>query len=336
MRHFRTASLTLTVIMAGILFSTLAFGQTKLNYSIFFPAPHKNSVLADEWGKEISKRTNGKVQVTMFYGGTLTPADKCYDGVVKGISDIGFSVVSYTMGKFPLSEVLDLPLGIKTGATATKLVNEFYSKFKPKEFDEVKIMYFHAHGPGLIHTKTPVNRLEDLKGMKIRGTGTTTKVVSSLGATPVAMPMGDSYDAISRGVVEGIVCPMEALKGWKLGEVIKSSTQDFSAAYNMLFFVVMNKNKWNALPPDVQKVIEQVNEEWIVKTGQSWDEIDKEGTEFTLARGNKVIPLSKEEDAKWGKAVAPMFDEYVKDKTAKGLPAADALKFCQDRIKQLQ
>ena len=82
-------------------FTSVAFGQVKLNYSIFFPAPHKNSVLATEWGKEIEKRTGGKVQVTMFYGGTLTPADKCYDGVVKGISDIGFSVFSYTMGKFP-------------------------------------------------------------------------------------------------------------------------------------------------------------------------------------------------------------------------------------------
>src|SRR3990172_3035653 len=99
MRHFKLASFTIAATLTGILFSTAAFGQTKLNYSIFFPAPHKNSVLATEWGKEIEKRTKGKVQVTMFYGGTLTPPDKCYDGVVKGISDIGMSVLSYTMGK---------------------------------------------------------------------------------------------------------------------------------------------------------------------------------------------------------------------------------------------
>jgi TRAP-type C4-dicarboxylate transport system substrate-binding protein len=91
----------------------------------------KNAVLSTEWAKEIEKRTNGKVQITMFYGGTLTPGDKCYDGVVKGISDIGFSVLAYTRGKFPLTEVADLPLGIKSGLVATKLINEYYNKFKP-------------------------------------------------------------------------------------------------------------------------------------------------------------------------------------------------------------
>jgi TRAP-type transport system periplasmic protein len=336
MKKSKLVSLTVLFLVALSFIVSSAFAQIKLNYSIFFPAPHKNSVLAKEWGEEVAKRTNGKVQVTMFYGGTLTPADKCYDGVVKGISDIGMSVPSYTMGKFPLSEVVDLPLGSKTAAIATRLVNDYYNKFKPKEFDEVKILYFHAHGPAFIHTKTPVSKLEDLKGMKIRGTGTTTKVVAGLGATPVAMPMGDSYDAISRGVVEGIVCPMEALQGWKLGEVIKSTTQAYSASYNMLFFVAMNKAKWNALPSDIQKTIEQINEEWIEKHGKGWDEIDKGGTEFTLKLGNKIIPVSAEENAKWAKALQPMFDEYVREKKAKGLPAEDALKFVRERLKQLQ
>ena len=139
MRVWKTGTLIICILLIGLIgFTSVAFGQVKLNYSIFFPAPHKNSVLATEWGKEIEKRTGGKVQVTMFYGGTLTPADKCYDGVVKGISDVGMSVLSYTMGKFPLCEVLDLPLGSKTAVTATTLVNEFYNKFKPKEFDDVE------------------------------------------------------------------------------------------------------------------------------------------------------------------------------------------------------
>ncbi len=334
--RLRMASFVLSIALATFLTSAVAFGQIKLNYSTFFPAPHKNAILADEWGKEIAKRTNGRVQVTMFYGGTLTPADKCYDGVVKGISDVGFSVLSYTMGKFPLCEVLDLPLGSKTATTATRLVNDFYNKFKPKELDETKLMYLHAHGPGLLHTKKPVKTLEDLKGVKIRATGTTAKVVGALGATPVAMPMGDTYDAISRGVAEGVVCPMEALQGWKLGEVIKYTTQNYGSAYNMVFFVVMNKNKWNSFPPDIQKIIEQINGEWIVKQGQTWDEIDKAGIDFSVKHGDTLIPLTTEEDARWVKATQPLFDEYVKDKTAKGLPAAEALKFCRDRLKELQ
>src|SRR5512136_1523773 len=143
----------------------------ELTYSIFFPAPHKNTVLAGEWAKEIEKRTQGKVKITLFPGGTLTPADKCYDGVEKGISDIGMSVLGYTRGKFPLSEVLDLPLGVKTGAAATEMVNAFYAKFAPKEFQAVKIMYLHAHGPGFLHTKKPVQTLDELKGLKVRCTG---------------------------------------------------------------------------------------------------------------------------------------------------------------------
>ena len=273
----------------------------------------------------------------MFFGGTLTPADKCYDGVAKGISDIGSSVLSYTMGKFPLSEVLDLPLGSRTAATATRMVNDFYNKFKPKEMDEVQIMYLHAHGPGFIHNKAKVvGKLEDLKGLKIRATGTTGKVVTYLGATAVGMPMGETYDAISRGVADGVACPMEALQGWKLGEVVKNTTQNFGTAYNLAFFVAMNKSKWNALPPETRKIIEQINEEWIGKTGQAWDEIDKAGADFYLKQGGKITPLTKAEDARWVKAVQPLFDEYVKEKTAKGLPAKEALKFCQDRLLQLQ
>ncbi|MEJ5376894.1 MAG: TRAP transporter substrate-binding protein [bacterium] len=308
----------------------------ELTYSIFFPAPHKNTVLATQWAEEINKRTNGRVKITMFPGGTLTPADKCYDGVVKGLSDIGMSVVSYTRGRFPLTEVIDLPLGYKTGLAATKLVNAYYKKFKPKEFDDTKVMYLHAHGPGILHTKKPVSKLEDLKGMKIRSTGTVAKIVAALGATPVAMPMPETYDALQKGIAEGVMCPVEALEGWKLGEVIKSTTLNYGSAYTIAFFVVMNKDRWNSLPPDIQKTIEQVNEEWIEKTGRSWDEIDKSGMEFTKKLGNQVIQLSKEEDDKWVKAVRSVFDDYVKSMKEKGLPGEEALKFCLEELKKLQ
>lgn len=330
---------TLFIGFMVLMFSNLTFGQVKpieLKYSIFFPAPHKHSVLATEWGKEIEKRTKGKVRVSMFYGGTLTPADKCYDGVVKGISDIGMSVFAYTRGKFPLTEVSDLPLGIKSGYIATKLINEYYKKFKPKEFDEVQVMYFHAHGPGLLHTKKAVNKLEDLKGMKIRCTGMAAKIVSALGGAPVAMPMGETYDALSRGVVEGSMAPYEALQGWKWGEVVKFTTENYGSSYSTGFFVVMNKDKWKSLPPDIQRIIGKVNEEWIEKQGKMWDDIDKVGKEFTIKLGNKIISLSKEEDERWAKAVRPILDDYVKKMKDKGLPGEEVLKFYLDTLAKLQ
>lgn len=332
------ASVALIVSLLAVVAPAVvrAADPIKLNYSIFFPAPHKMTVLATEWAQEIEKRTNGGVKITVFPGGTLTPADKCYDGVVNGISDIGFSVLAYTRGKFPLTELTDLPLGIKSGVVATRLINAYYQKFKPTEFDDVQVMYFHGHGPGLLHTKKAVNTLDDLKGMKIRCTGMAAKIVTALGGVPVAMPMGETYDALSRGVVDGSMAPQESLQGWKWGEVVKYTIENFGSSYSTGFFVVMNKDKWKALPPDAQKVIEAVNAEWIEKTGRLWDDIDKQGREFTLARGNQIIPLSKEEDQKWAQQVRPILDEYVANMKAKNLPGDAALSFYLEELKKLQ
>jgi TRAP-type C4-dicarboxylate transport system substrate-binding protein len=340
MKHKNILTIVLSFMLVGSSYLLpSAFGQTKsygFSLSTFFPAPHRNTAILTEWTKEIEKRTNGTVKITIFPGGTLTPADKCYDGVVRGISDFGNADLAYTRGRFPLTEVFYLPLGIKSALVATRMVNEFCAKFQPKELDETKIMFFICHGPGLVHTKKPVRTLEELKGMKIRSTGMSTKIVSALGATPVAMPMGDAYDALSRGVTEGIVCPYEALYGWKLGEVIKSTTEDYPCAYFSAFFITMNKDKWNALPPDIQKIIESVNREYIDKAGKAWDEIDIQGKDFTVKLGNQIIPLSKEEGEKWTKAVKPLLDEYVTAMKAKGLPGEEALKFCIDYLKKNQ
>lgn len=328
MRNLKWLAIGLVISIIGFSVAIPSvMAQIKLNYSVFFPAPHKNAILATEWAKEIERRTGGRVQITMFYGGTLTPADKCYDGVVKGISDIGFSVLAYTRGRFPLTEVSDLPLGIKSGLVATKVINEYYKKFRPKEFDDVQVMYLHGHGPGILHTKKPVNKLEDLKGMKIRCTGMAAKIVAALGATPVAMPMGETYDALSRGVVDGSMAPQEALQGWKWGEVVKYTIENFGSSYSTGMFVVMNKEKWSSLPPDVQKIIEQVNEEYIEKQGKVWDEIDKAGRDYTIARGNKIIALSPEEDQRWEKLVRPILNDYKKAMKEKGLPGEEVLSF---------
>jgi TRAP-type C4-dicarboxylate transport system substrate-binding protein len=339
MKDGKLACLIVGLFAIGLLIGSPASAQTKpidLYYSNVFPAPHKVCVTSVEWGKEIEKRTNGRVKVTMFAGGTLTPGDKCYDGVVKGLSHVGLSVFGYTSGKFPLTEVIDLPLGYKSGLAATRLINEYYKKFKPKEFDEVKVMYLHANGPNLVNTKKPVNKLEDLKGMKIRASGTVSKITQALGATPVAMPMPDTYDALSRGVVDGVICPIEAMEGWRLGEVVKYTTQGTGVANSLAMFVVMNKEKWNSIPPDIQQIIEKINEEWIDREGKVWDEIDKSGREFASQRGHKIITLAADEAPRWVKAVRPLLDDYVKSMKAKGLPGDEALKFCEERLKVLQ
>ncbi len=327
-------ALAFTLVAGGWL-PAGAGGPIKLTYSCFFPPSHIQSKLAAAWCKEVEKRTGGKVKVEYYPGQTLTKARQVYDGVVQGLSDIGFCLFAYNRGRFPLMAVVDLPLGYKSGMTATKVANAVYQKFKPKELNDVKVMYLHAHGPGLLHTKDkPVRKMEDLKGLKIRSHGTTAKVVRALGGTPVAMPMPELYQALQRGVVDGALYPVEVNKGWKMAEVVKYCTENFSNAYTTTFYVVMNKDKWASLPPDVQKIIEQINREWIPKHGAAWDSSDKEGRKYMLAKGRKFIELSPQEAARWKKATDPVLDQYVKEASAKGVPAAEALAYTKKMLKK--
>ena len=284
---------------------------TKLTFSIFFPPTHGQTKAAMDWAKEIEKRTGNKVQVDIFAGGTLTKAPQCYSGTVKGISDLGFSLFAYTRGRFPVMAAVDLPMGYPNGKVASRVAQEFAKAFKPKELSDVKLLYLHAHGPGLLHTKKPVKKLEDLKGMKIRATGLSAKIVKALGGVPVAMPQGGTYEALKKGVVEGTFGPMEVLKGWKQAEVIKYTTECYSIGYTTTFFVVMNLDKWNALPADIKKIFDEVSDKYTDVHGNVWDSTDQEGRKYTLSLGNEIISLSDEESARWRKAVEPVINDYI-------------------------
>ena len=288
---------------------------TKLTFSIFFPPTHGQTKAAMDWAKEIEKRTGNKVQVDIFAGGTLTKAPQCYSGTVKGISDLGFSLFAYTRGRFPVMAAVDLPMGYPNGKVASRVAQEFAKAFKPKELSDVKLLYLHAHGPGLLHTKKPVKKLEDLKGMKIRATGLSAKIVKALGGVPVAMPQGGTYEALKKGVVEGTFGPMEVLKGWKQAEVIKYTTECYSIGYTTTFFVVMNLDKWNALPADIKKIFDEVSDKYTDVHGNVWDSTDQEGRKYTLSLGNEIISLSDEESARWRKAVEPVINDYITNTT---------------------
>ena len=293
--------------------------EFELNFADFFPPTHIHAKLCASFAKEVEKRTNGRVKIAYFPGGALLKGNEIYDGILKGVTDMGHSVFAYTRGRFPVMEAVDLPLGYTKGKQSTCVINAFYKEVKPKELTEAKVLYLHAHPPGLIHSKKPVYKLEDLKGLKIRSTGFFVKVATQLGAVPVAMPMGGTYEALQKGVVDATANPMETLKGWKHAEVIKYTTECYSIGYCSGFYVMMNLKKWNSLPKDIQKVFDEVSAEWIPKHGDAWDFIDDEARKFTLERGNKIIPLSKEESARWAKAVAPVIDEWIKDTEKKGL-----------------
>ena len=320
------------MILGGVVSSNAA--TINLTYSNFFPPSHIQSKLAAAWCKEVEKRTGGKVKITYYPGQTLTKAKNCYDGVVNGLSDLGMSVLGYTRGRFPVMEAVDLPMGYTSGKMTNKVVNAVYNKFKPKEFNDTKVMYFTACGPGLLFTKSkPVKKLEDLKGMKIRGHGTTAALIKALGGVPVAMPMPELYQALQKGVVEGAFYPMEVNKGWKMAEQVKYGTLAYSCAFTSSFFVVMNKKKWNALPDDVKKTIETINKEWIVKHAAAWDSSDEEGRKFLLSKGGKLFKLSPDEAKRWKEASKPVIAAYIAKMKKKGINGKEIVDYILSLLK---
>jgi TRAP-type C4-dicarboxylate transport system substrate-binding protein len=326
------------VITLGLFFlpgvKSAQAGPIELRYANLFGPTHLHSKLFESWATDIEKQTGGKVKFTFFHGGALLKGAKIYDGTLKGITDIGMSVLGYSRGVFPALEAIDLPMGYTSGMQATLVINDFVKKFKLDELRDVKVLYMHAHGPGLLHSKKIVGKMEDLKGLKIRSYGFNARVAEMLGGVPVAMPQPGVYEALQKGVVDASLSPYEVLYGWKQAEVVKCTVECYGVGYSAGFFVFMNLNKWRSLPYDVQAVMEQVSEQYIPKQGANWDKLDKMGKAFTIEKGNEIITLSAAENARWGKTVQPVIDMYIKDKKAKGLPAEDYVNTIKELIEK--
>lgn len=317
----------------GLASSSCMAASYTLTYSSFFPPSHVQSALAQAWCEEVKERTNGQVTIHFYPGQTLTKADQCYDGVVSGRSDIGMSCLLYTRGRFPLMDVINLPFGNPSGQFSTAAFNELYDQFQPEELSDVKVLYLHAHGPGLIHTvKKKVQSLEDLKGLKLRCPGSVAETIKALGAVPVTMPMPEVYQALQKGVVNGAVYPLETHEGWKTGEAVNFTTASYSTAYSVGFFVVMNQKKWDSLPTEVQETVEQINTEWTIKHGKAWDESDMDGIRFSLQQGNSILGLDPDEAERWENAVQPVFDSYLQMTKNKGVPGREALDALQTHL----
>jgi TRAP-type C4-dicarboxylate transport system substrate-binding protein len=308
----------------------------KLRLSVMWPPQHPFTKMFDQWGKDIEKATAGRITVTVFAANTLSPPMQVYDNTVKGVVDVGTSLLAYSPGRLPLSEVLQQPLGYKSGYQATTLANAYYKKFKPKEFDDVQVMFLHGAAPGFIYTKNPAKSVADLKGLRIKANAENADIVKNLGASPVTMPVTETYDALSRGVVDGCLFPLEALQGFKIGEVVKTVLEDYPMSYMTSMYAAMNKAKWNALSPADQKVIEKINEEYAEKFGKTWVELDSKAVEFAKGKGVTFVKVSKEDEAFTAEKMKPILADYVKMAKAKGLPGDEALKFVQEFLQKNQ
>jgi TRAP-type C4-dicarboxylate transport system substrate-binding protein len=309
----------------------------KLSLANYMPILHINVPLMQKFCDDVKQKTGGKVEITQYAAGTLLTAPKMAAGVASGIADIGLAHCSYSRGRFPVMELTELPLGSPSSFILTHAINDFYAKFRPKEWDEAfHPLMFSASPPSSIQTlNKPVRTLEELKGMKIRGTGRSGEVVKALGATVVPIEMMDMYESLRRGIMDGNMGPYEQLKSFKTGEVLKYHTTAYVAGSGYTFYVIFNKVRWNSLPADVKKVFTDLSAEYVDKWAIEWNKTDIDGRDFFYSKGGQTTEIAPAELARWSAAVQPVLADYKKDMVSKGFKAAEVdawIAFLKERI----
>jgi len=326
-KHFcRTLVMLMALfVVVAVLPSGVKAAPLKLTYANFPPASTFPCVQMERWAKEVEKRTSGEVKVQTFPGGTLLAAKNIFDGVISGTADIGNFAMSYQPGRFPVSEAVDLPVGFKSAKVASLVLYDLIDKYKPKEFEKVKILTLFTCPPADFMTSRPVKSLKDLKGMELRSSGTGAQIVKTLGAIPVAMPQSETPEAIQKGVVKGMVSSMEILKDFNFAAYCPYATD--ANLFVVSFGVVMNMEKWNALPPNVKKVFDDLRVEQALWTGDYVDGHVKEALAWSKEKyKHQVINLPAEEKAEIAKLLNPMIQDYVKRISAQGLPGDKIVK----------
>ena len=291
----------------------------ELKFASYLPAPSKHSLLLEEFCAELEERTNGRVQVYYYGGGSLLTAEAIFDGVISGIADIGFSHVYYTPGRMAVTECAGLPIGYSSAWVSGQVVNDFYNKFKPEEFDDVKMLWMSTSSVSAIATADkPIHTLEDLRGLTIRSPGLSGEVMAALGATPTPTPIMEVYDAIAKGEIDGESSNFETLKNFKFAEVANYVTSIWQINFPYPFFVVMNKDSYNALPEDIKGVFDELCGEYRGRFVLMWNSIDFDGKEYALSLGVEFFDLSLDEAERWKVAVEPVIDDYIAIMVAKG------------------
>lgn len=339
---FFLISLSLAVIISlAFLFPNVnppAYSADVINLKIanFFPAPSKQSKITEEFGQDLEKRSGGRIKVQYFAGGSLLKAPAIYKGIESGITDIGYAHVYYSPGRFPVSEGIGLPLGTPSAYVGAHVAWDFYQQFKPKEWDDVKLLALHGNAPSLVITKKPVKTLEDLKAMKIRAPGVPGEIITALGGSATPTPMMEVYDSLSKGVNDGVWAPYETLKTFRFAETCKFVTVSWQIGAPFPFYLAMNKSKYDSLPPDLRQMVDELSGEYQERFALMWNEIELVGKAFGAEKGVDFIELSDEQVARWVDAVEPVVSDYVKTMVGKGFAESEVkgwISFMKERIK---
>ena len=276
------------------------------------------------WAKKVEKESGGRIKVQQFPAMQLggKPSD-LYDQAKDGVVDIVWTVLGYTPGRFPKTEAFELPFMTGNAEAGSRAFQDFVQKYAMDEFKDVKLLAVHVHGPGLFHSREPITKLEDLKGMKVRGGSRVINIMlQQLGAEPVGMPVPSVGEALSKGVISATTIPWEVVPAVKVQQIVKNHTQ-FSGdtgLYTQTFGFLMNQASYDKLPEDLKKVIDaNSGMETAALFGRAMDEGDKAGLAATKAAGGNIVTLDAEQTARWKRAASGTRAVWFKEVAGKGL-----------------
>ena len=289
-----------------------------LKFANYYPPPAPQSKICEEFIQELEARTKGLVKVRYFPGGSLLKGPTMIKGIESGIADIGLAHIQYTAGRMPVSEVNDLPHGFPSVWVSTQVVNDFYNKYKPAEWDKVQPLVLFTNSPSILITDTPVANLEDLQGLTIRAPGPIGEVIKALGGTPAPTPIVETYDAIAKGVVNGAFVSPEAVRTFRFAEVAKNITMSWNVGSSYTFFIVMNKKKYDELPLGVKEVLNRLAGEYKERMPLMWNAIDLDGLAYAKEKNVAFADYTQEEADRWMARSLPVIEDYVQKMIAKG------------------
>jgi len=316
---------------AGVLASTMLTGgaalaeTTTLRLHQFLPpvATVPKHILKP-WAKRVEAASNGSLKIEHFDGMALGGRPpELIDQAIDGAVDMAMTVVGYTPGRYPQTEVFELPFmmtdPIATSRAFWQLVEE---DLQDGEYKDLKVLGAWVHGPGVIHTKDPVTKLEDLAGKKLRGpTRVINDMLSELGATPVGLPLPGIPEALSKGVVEGTVIPWEVTPSIRLAELVTNHTEFTGpeALYTATIVLVMNKDKYESLTDEQKAAIDDESGMALSEfAAQVMFDYDAPGREIAQKNDNNIIQLEEAEVARFKEAAQPVIQRWVSEAEGKG------------------
>jgi TRAP-type C4-dicarboxylate transport system substrate-binding protein len=322
-----TAALLLGAVALAV--STPAGAQQRFEMKVayFVGDQHPMSQWIVRWSDGIAKASGGRIVVKRFPGAQLGPPPVYYDMARTGQAEVAWFLSGGTPGRFPVSELINLPYLVGSAEIGTKVMNdpELRKKYLDPEHKGVKALVYFTHQPGQIFTtRKAVRTTDDMKGMRIRFTSPTVRdFVAALGGTPVGVQPTEIAEQLQKGSIDGTFIDYGGAGiAFKLGGIIKYATEMYS--YVTSFGLAINPDFYNKLPPDLKKLIDDSVVGKEKEIGEGWDSIDGPGKKLLVDGGAEAFRLSPAEDAKFRKIGADMAEAKIKELEARGLPARAA------------